>query len=273
MKCNKVKVICPHKKERLDMETEVTTLVEQALIRSEIYKLLATVFLYPSEEVFQSFRSDAFIETLERHGATLPDETEWVKEVTAFCEILKEAFRQYSQTDFEGEYNRLFAHIGSAKCPPYETEYGYDNVFQKTDAMADIAGFYTAYGLEVADDYRERADFISVELEFMQLLTLKEAYALENDRKEQYEICRDTQKKFLQDHLGRWLTMFTKVLANSTENTFYAQCGRLTEKFLESEFAYLGIVPTKVTAPVKEPSDKPGGFSCQECPEVTSCNV
>ena len=93
------------------------------------------------------------------------------------------------------EFSRIFGHSVSNECPPYETEYGKSHVFQKSQGLGDIAGFYKAFGLEASDKAKERHDHISIELEFMYFLIFKENYARENSRAEESDICKDAQKK------------------------------------------------------------------------------
>src|SRR3972149_4932733 len=70
---------------------------------------------------------------------------------------------------------------------------------------ADVAGFYRALGLRVAANFRERPDHIATELEFMQVLALKEARALARRERAHAGICRRAQARFLREQLGRWL--------------------------------------------------------------------
>ena len=72
------------------------------------------------------------------------------------------------------------------------------------ERLADLAAFYHAFGLEVAEDAGERHDHLCLELEFMCVLAAKEAYAHEHQLDaEQLAQCRDAQKTFLREHLGR----------------------------------------------------------------------
>ncbi|MBI4547914.1 MAG: molecular chaperone TorD family protein [Ignavibacteriae bacterium] len=229
-----------------------------------MYKLLAKSFLYPTQEVYDFIRSQQYQDSLSDALAIENLSADMEREIMTFRESIS-ADRIPSREELEEEYNRLFAHLASAKCPPYETEYGYDNVFQKTQAMADIAGFYHAYQLEVADVNTERVDFLAMELEFMSYLTANEAYARKHGEEEHLEICLDTQRKFLRDHIGRWVTAFTKILVNATENAFYLRVGKLTEGFLDTEARTLGVELAKVTAPSGDAVGELKPFGCDGC--------
>jgi TorA maturation chaperone TorD len=248
----------------------------KALARSSTYKLFAKAFLYPSPEVIEFIIGDSkeggfceYVSSSEPNGKSR-ELVPLTGLVQSCCAVLSSQNWMEHVEELEREYNRLFAHLGSAKCPPYETEYGYDNIFQKTQAMADISGFYRAYDLEVADINAERVDFISTELEFMSYLALHEAYAREHNEHDHLAICLDTQRTFVRDHLGRWASLFSTVLSKASENPFYVSLGRLMDQFLDTEARRLNVEVSKVTAPNRVFSEGPGPFECAGCVSTAS---
>lgn len=233
--------------------------------RHNMYKLLAQSFLYPGQRVYDFLHSDAYGIILSEYlsASECPDALS--ESIHALKELHTQGDHTQTREKFEQDYNRLFAHLGSAKCPPYETEFGHDNIFQKTDSMADIAGFYRAYGLEIGSLNTERADFICTELEFMSYLTRHEAYAHDHDESEHLEICIETQRKFIADHLGKWVTVFARILAQSSENPFYSRLGRLTERFIDAEAAMLGVSVNKIAGVSAPDPDTQAPFGCGTC--------
>jgi hypothetical protein len=86
-----------------------------------------------------------------------------------------------STEKLRADYDRVFGLIADRGCPPYETEYHTnEDTFFRSQQMADISGFYRAFGLDPAGKGRERSDHLA-ELEFAALLLTKKRLALETD--------------------------------------------------------------------------------------------
>ena len=137
-------------------------------------------------------------------------------------------------------YLRVFGHTVRGDCPPHEIEYGSlhaDKLYQP-HLLADIAAFYRAFGLELTPDAAERVDHIAMECEFYAVLCAKEEVA-----GDQLDFCRDTQKKFLREHLARWTPSFSRRVEQLSHDEFYrAAAGRLREAVL-AECDRLGVRP------------------------------
>lgn len=149
----------------------------------------------------------------------------------------------------------------SPECPPYETEYGSPHVFAQSGELADIAGFYRAFGL--AAPATERVDHLAVELEFLSFLAFKEAWAVNNGETERTGELREIQAKFLADHLARWAPAF----ATRFEARDAPLAGEL-RTWIRKELAAFGIEPSGIRPvdlrpafDVNEPMDC-GGGSC-----------
>jgi TorA maturation chaperone TorD len=158
------------------------------------------------------------------------------------------------------QYERAFGLLVSGNCPPYETEYIDSKfTFQRSHALADIAGFYHAFGLAPSATHPERNDHLVFELEFMaQVLGLEQA-AVESshpDRLERRAACVDAQRKFLNEHLIWWVPTFARLLDLQDPDGFYGAVSRFLAAMLTAERVMCGlpvsageIVPSTVEQP------------------------
>ncbi len=105
--------------------------------------------------------------------------------------------------DLQEAHQAVFGGALPGVLPPLETEYDQANVFAKVQALADLAGFYRAFGLEVGEA-AYRPDHLAVELEFAHVLATKEATAMAMDQEGRADLCRQALRDFLAEHLGAW---------------------------------------------------------------------
>jgi len=125
----------------------------------------------------------------------------------------------------------------------YETAYGRDQ-FTKTQTLSDILGFYHAFGFELGqkDKLKEMGDHLSVELEFYALLVMKQKTLKETQKKEGAEIVLDARKKFLKDHLGKFIQCISEHPTIKV-HPFYGPLLEECKDLIALECQSLGVVP------------------------------
>jgi len=74
-----------------------------------------------------------------------------------------------------------------------------------------------------------------VELEFMQQVTQREEQAWEADDKGMALICLENEKKFVEEHLVRWIPDFCEKVIGEAASPFYREMAKFTKKFIEFE--------------------------------------
>lgn len=231
---------------------EVKADAEETLARSAIYRALALGLSYPGPEVLEFFHR-GFARKLLDAVSLLPGDSQ--AEFTRALEGLKESVGGLE--DIGGEYSRLFG--TRLACTPYETEYDPMGSVRKGHELADLLGFYHAFGFAPSEKGRELPDHIGAELEFMSLLLLKEAYAGLNGWGDKVEICAEAELKFLREHLGGWVFAFCDRLEGASGVEFYRSLARLLRTFMEQEVKRRGVEPMK----------QEGGPSPLECDAFT----
>ena len=239
----------------------------EALARAQVYRLLAHAFFQPDSPLNKIKAGGRLRLEGKAALAALPATAPLVRRLDAVIEGLRSTPRR----ELGRQYVALFSHGSEGASLPYETEYTTPHAFQKQDQLADIAGFYRAFGLQWESPGHERPDHLSLELEFMYYLTLKEAYALAHGETDGAEVCVDAQRAFLRDHLGRWLPAFRGALSGRAPDAVYARLAHLVESFVAWDSRRQGARPSPLlagrTAP--EPQDEGGcPFSEGGCPAV-----
>jgi TorA maturation chaperone TorD len=119
--------------------------------------------------------------------------------------------------------------------------------------------------MEVADGAAERPDHLGMELEFMSVLAAREAYAHEHQLdNEAVAVCRDAQKKFLREHLGRWSPAFARRLARVAVDPALAALAGLLRDFVTAECARFGVAAGSEDLLLR-PVDEAAESLCASC--------
>lgn len=149
-------------------------------------------------------------------------------------------FKRISMDSIRDERNAVLGHTVRSACPPYELEYHRNEVFQQSQQLADIAGFYAAFGYMAGGSLGERPDHAVAEWEFLSLLALKEALAVEVGDATAAQICRDAEAAFLRDHVAGWFPAFLSRL-RKTDAAFYGGVAIIADWVLRVWCANLGV--------------------------------
>ena len=238
--------------------------IDEAIARSFLYRLLALAYEDPTAAGWTRMTESSCQSNLEAAIHTLAVNSPTLAGVAGafLCALKPEGF-----DDFVNSYLIAFGHAARGQCPLNEIDYGdmkADPLFQP-HRLADLCAFYRAFGLEVADNAGERPDHICLELEFMCVLAAKEAYTLEHQLDlEDLSVCREAQKRFLREHLARWVPGFTRRVARLVGNSVLGALANLTCAFVEADCARFTVAPggqELLLRPVNEAADS----MCASC--------
>jgi putative dimethyl sulfoxide reductase chaperone len=230
--------------------------IETALARGTVYQCLAQACAYPGEAFTEALAQGAWVASLAEAVETL-ESVEACRETLQTLEIVQSSI---DPTAFRTEYTRLFSNTALTDFPPYGADYLASHIFMKAQSLADVAGFYRAFGVGVRAG-SERPDHISAELEFMGYLCFKEAYAADHGRPEALAVTVAAQRRFLSEHLGRWAPLFLVRFGVVSVQPFYRAMTAFARVFLAIEAMRLGVSPEAVFE-VSPDAPAAGDFTC-----------
>ena len=238
--------------------------IDVAMARSFLYRFLGQMYQDPTVEGWAQVTASACREIFE---SAVRAAVAGMPPLAQAAAALLAQLRLELFESFLTAYLAAFGHAARGRCPLNEIEYGdikADPLFQP-HRLADIAAFYRAFGLEAADDADERHDHICLELEFMCVLAAKEAYALEHQlERELLLLCRDAQKRFLREHLGRWTPAFARRLARMADDNPLGAVANFTRIFIEAECERFGLMPGSEDLLLR-PVDEAAESLCHSC--------
>lgn len=229
---------------------------EEALALADLFRMLALAYSFPD--------SDSIDSTRRQIGASNVALSQF-RPHARLRKLLQRAAREWRSValdELRAEYSRLF--LGSSLVPLREGGFGDGMRFagQPVD-LADLNGFYLAFGFGPPPTAASPPDHLGVELEFVSLLYLKISYALQRRQNEQVRITRAALAGFLKDHLGRWVGGFEAALAEVGGAPAYLGLAGILSRAVAAECGRLGVEPT--------PSDRgtisdPVGLDALVCP-------
>jgi TorA maturation chaperone TorD len=194
--------------------------------RSNVYGLLATVYRQEvTSDLLHRIKDPQFLGVLSDLGIQLGDD---------FFQKNEEELLE----DMAVEYTRLFLGPGKHISPHESVHHQRDDTQQGQlwgESTVEVKKFIESSGLDYRSEYRGLPDHISVELEFMQQVTLREEQAWREDDRDGALYCLKIEKEFIEEHLIRWIPIFCEKVIREAELPFYREMAALARDFMESE--------------------------------------
>jgi len=214
---------------------------ERALASATLYRVLALAFSNPESELVRAIVRECGALKIALRRKALP------AHLARTLNEAEQAWRGAAIAPLSIEHSRLF--LGAGLVPLREGGFGDGMRFagQPVD-IADVSGFYLAFGFALPDSSASPPDHLGAELEFVSLLHLKIALALQRGRSEVLRITRSALAAFLQDHLGRWSQPFALALADAGAAPAYLATGRLLARTVEADCISFNVRPAKARA-------------------------
>lgn len=213
----------------LEVDESAETVLEveenETTARSAFYQLLGKAFSTPDADYFSRANDGLISKEFTEAAGELPFAVPLAESAPAIGDTTPE--------QFEAEYIRIFD-VGSdgPPCPLFGGTYTSDRM----GAMEEVVRFYDYFGLKTGAEGALPPDHITIELDFMQYLTFKEA-ATASPRLARSYI--NAQKDFLDRQLTTWLPEMTEKLAAADPHPFFKWIGDLTLAYAQTDLEYV----------------------------------
>lgn len=246
------------------METLVIEkITSEELQKYRAFRIASIITSYPDENFQNILDEYKDLDKLASFCKTISNEKWEEIEVS----LNKLSSKEIELDDLRSEYIDIFDR-GRTDNSLYETEYGRERAMVKTNELADLSGFYLAFGLDNDSEnvIPEMADHVSVELEFYAFLLLKQIYLDEHKIEEGSEVVYEARKNFMRDHLGRFASSI-KNRPGVIESDFYLPVFKWISDLVDNECNLLGVKPEKIDWIYGQ--SEPETIECA----VTSCKI
>jgi len=218
--------------------------IDDALARSVVYHALSVSFQMPTEAGLGRIGAHAGFPVLVAALEQLDGRSG--RRSLAFAAAGLRAMSVPGVDALASAFVRLFGHTARGLVCACEAEYGPDTGFHQPQQLADISGYYLAFGLQPPTAADTRLDHIACECEFMDFLNRKQAVLLADldaspDRRDTLEATAQAERTFLRDHLGRFGRAFAARAADADADGYFGVFGRVLLALLETECARVDV--------------------------------
>lgn len=216
------------------------------------YSLLARFFLdEPNKQFLLLLTNQEFL-------ASFPCPKSKGAQIIEFClkdpEVLEPAFIN----SLKGSFNNLFLGPSKKMASPYESVYRNAKKLVFQEETLAVRSFYYKYGVMVENFQREPDDHIGFELKFMQILAEKSYDAFKKNQFNKVKKLLLDQKKFLQEHLIKWVYDFVAQVRQNTDSDFFQGAALLLSEYLEYEQENLPFLIEQLKKRVAKEKEKQG---------------
>ncbi len=220
-------------------------LAKKAIEQSRLYGLLATVFRRePSTEFLCHLRTPELIVALTGVGIDFGKEFG----TRTFADIADE---------LAIEYTRLFLGPGKHISPHESVQLKRGSGILWGPETSAVQQSYRAAGFEIGEGETDIPDHLSVELDFLSLLTKEESQCWTNRDHEQTARILNLQRAFISGHLGKWVAIFCTKVKEEAEFGFYPAFAGLLLSYLSGEKMEIGIRASLVGRPEQNGANGP----------------
>ncbi len=205
--------------------------------REVIYAVLSNIFLnMPSDELFANVEAVfSLFELDDNADKMMADSLKAVQDFIKSRNTLKVEEKKQFDDKVLHDYTRIFCLSDSV--PVAESIYLSPSHLTMQEETGKVYYLYKSCNFDMKHTSNEPHDHISYELMFMSYLSKGIAQNIEKGDKKQVNSLLHLQKMFLEEHLLKWVEMFSKSVIGFVESvSFYAPACYFMMGFLKYDF-------------------------------------
>ena len=185
---------------------------------SKVFNLLSSMYLCkPTKEAVENWKA--------LFSENVPDPLLKLKDAIDKIDLHSDQELE----DLLWEYTRLFVGPYKLPCPPWESVYTSAKRLMMQEAYDEVQDLYNELGLKMGDP-NIMPDHIGAELNFLAVLF---GNLHNNPGKRVYY--KDIAKRFLDEHLMRWLPQFISDMEEAANLKFYKALAQVTKDFINAQ--------------------------------------
>lgn len=205
---------------------------ERALAREDMCRFLSACYYEPGPEFAQERLFDSMADAADRIDPQL----------AGLAHRLREAYLEQDAQTVLIDYTRLFLGPMEPLARPYGSYWLSGETTLMQDTTLAVQELYREGGMDLGEEVRELPDHVAIELEFLYLLTFSRNEAQRAGLVDRLSEAEALERRFLDEHLGRWVGRFAAAVRTGAETSFYRTLADLTEGFVRMEQASLAAV-------------------------------
>ena len=196
--------------------------LDRGIARENLSRLLAACYYQPGPEFAEEKVFDSMLEAATRLHP----------ELAAHARRLGEDYAAEGYQALLLDYTRLFLGPNHIIAKPYGSVWLEGGNTVMGESTMAVQALYQEGGFDMSEEFREVPDHVAVELEFLYLLIYRENEAHRDGKPEVLEAKAALRKRFLDEHLGRWVGPFTAAMRAGAQTGFYRQLADITVGFV-----------------------------------------
>lgn len=204
----------------------------QAARRSSLYRVLATCFAFPSQELVRAVSAGEVRDALAEAAAGLPYPLPTPEAASGLADTGPDA------DTLETEYIRIFD-VGMGSGPPCSLYCGSWRG-DRLAVMEECLRFYQHFGLGLPEPRPELPDHLTVAMEFMHYLAFRQIESARAGRPTGDYV--RAQRDFLERQVLSWFPRMAAKLASQSPPAFYSALTRFALDFFQAEKAHLAAL-------------------------------